>query len=64
MGLLVTYIALAIVGNIVIYFIGLLVEQVLPAASLIVYLTLFFVVLWVSWILSVKLTAPKGQPAA
>ena len=65
MWLLVTYIATALVGIVVIYFIGLGVEQAWPAASLPVFLLLFFSMLWAAWIVSVKLTAPKGEtPAA
>ena len=64
MVLLVTYIALALAGNVVIYFIGLMIEQFVPAASLLAYLTLFFLVLWVSWILSVRLTQPRAETAA
>ena len=59
MWLLVTYIVLAIVGNAVIYFIGLAVEQMWPLASLPLYLLMFFLVLWVSWLAAVKLTEPK-----
>ncbi len=60
MWLLVTYIVLAIVGNAVIYFIGLAVEQMWPVASLPLYLLMFFLVLWVSWLAAVKLTEPKA----
>ena len=60
MWLLVTYIVLAIVGNAVIYFIGLAVEQMWPLASLPLYLLMFFLVLWVSWLAAVKLTEPKA----
>jgi hypothetical protein len=59
MWLLVTYIALALTGNAIIYFIGLGIERVWPVASLPAFLLLFFVVLWLSWIVAVKLTEPK-----
>jgi hypothetical protein len=63
MFLLVTYLAMTIVGCFIIYLIGVAIEQVLPAASLPVFLVLFFSMLAVAWIASVKITAPK-QPAA
>jgi hypothetical protein len=59
MWLLFTYIGLAVVGNAIIYFVGLGIERAWPAASLPIYLLLFFVVLWLSWLGAVKLTEPK-----
>jgi hypothetical protein len=59
MWLIVAYIALALIGNIIIYFVGLAIEQAWPIASLPLYLIMFFGVLWISWIGAVKLTAPK-----
>jgi 4-hydroxybenzoate polyprenyltransferase len=59
MWLLLTYLALALLGNAIIYFIGLVVEQVWPVASLPLYLFMFFVVLGLAWFGAVKLTEPK-----
>ena len=59
MQLLVTYIALAIAGNGIIYLIGLAVERVWPLASLPLFLLMFFAVMWFAWIGAVKLTEPK-----
>lgn len=59
MGLMIAYMALALIGNAIIYFIGLVIEQMWPSASLPLYLLMFFLVLWGSWIAAVKLTAPK-----
>jgi hypothetical protein len=60
MYLMVAYIALALLGNVIIYFLGLAVERIWPVASLPLYLLMFFLVLWVAWIGAVKLTAPKA----
>lgn len=60
MYLMVAYIALALLGNVIIYFLGLAVERVWPVASLPLYLLMFFLVLWFAWIGAVKLTAPKA----
>ena len=64
MWLLIIYVALMIVGDIVDYLIGLAVERMWGAqVSLIVFLVLYFVFLWISWIVAVKVTAPRGEPA-
>ena len=60
MWLLTTYIGLALIGNAIIYFIGLAIERTFPAASLLVYLVMFFLVLWAAWLCAVKITAPKA----
>jgi hypothetical protein len=59
MWLLVAYIGLAVIGNAIIYFAGLVIERMWPVASLPLYLLMFFVVLWVSWLIAVKVTEPK-----
>jgi hypothetical protein len=64
MWLLMTYTALALIGNVIIYFVGLAIEQVWPAASLPLYLLLFFAVLWGAWIVAVKVTEPKRAAQA
>jgi hypothetical protein len=60
MWLMLTYIALALAGNAVIYFIGLAIERAWPGASLLAYLVMFFAVLYLSWVAAVKLTEPKA----
>jgi len=62
-GLLIVYVVLVIIGDIVDYFIGLVVEQYWPSASLPIFLFLYFLFLWVAWILAVKITAPKSVAA-
>jgi hypothetical protein len=64
MWLLLTYIGLTVVGNAAIYFLGLLVEQMWPAASLPAFLLMFFVVMWAAWLIAVKVTEPKVAVAA
>jgi hypothetical protein len=49
-----------IAGDICAYFLGLLVEyQWGSQASLIAFLALYFISLWISWVLSVWATQPK-----
>lgn len=64
MWLIVTYAALAVAGNVAIYFVGLAIEQTWPAASLPLYLLMFFAVLWASWIVAVKITEPRHAAQA
>ena len=59
MQLIVYYVVFMVAGDFVDYLIGLLVERVWPQASLISFLLLYFVSLWVAWLLAVRMTEPK-----
>jgi hypothetical protein len=59
MVLLLVYVLLVVVGNVLAYFLGLAVERAFPAASLPTFLTMYFLILWVSWAIAVRLTEPK-----
>jgi hypothetical protein len=63
-SLLIVYVILMIVGDVIAYLIGLTVEHFWPQASLPVFLALYFVFLWVSWQVAVRITAPKAADAA
>jgi uncharacterized membrane protein len=61
MWLLAYYVAFMIAGDFSAYFIGLFVEYEFGSqASLIVFLTLYFLFLWVSWVLAVWVTRPRA----
>jgi len=60
MSLLLVYLALMITGDVVAYFIGLVIERSVPAASLPAFLAMYFLFLWVAWVLAVRLTQPKA----
>jgi membrane protein implicated in regulation of membrane protease activity len=63
--LIVYYVVFMIVGDLAAYFIGLVVEGSFGSqASLIVFLTLYFLFLWISWLLAVRVTEPKSAKAA
>jgi hypothetical protein len=65
MWLLIVYVGLVLVGDVVDYLIGLVVEQMWgQQASLVVFLALYFVFLWVAWVVAVKITAPPAEPKA
>jgi membrane protein implicated in regulation of membrane protease activity len=55
-----------IAGDVLAYFLGLFVEYEWgPHVSLIVFLALYFVFLWVAWQLAVRLSKPRGgEPQA
>ena len=61
MWLIVVYLGLMITGDVLAYFIGLVVERNWPAASLPFFLAMYFLFLWFSWLIAVKLTEPKTQ---
>jgi hypothetical protein len=63
MWLLIVYIGLVLVGDAIDYMIGLAVERMWGAqASLVVFLLLYFVFLWIAWLVAVKITEPRGEP--
>jgi hypothetical protein len=53
------YVGFMVAGDIVDYFIGLFVERMWPEASLLTFLVLYFLSLWIAWLLAVKVTEPK-----
>jgi cation transporter-like permease len=57
--LIVYYVVFMVAGDFVDYLIGLVVERVWPQASLLTFLLLYFVSLWVAWLLAVKMTEPR-----
>jgi len=60
MTLIIYYLVFMIGGDFAAYFIGLAVEYEFGSqVSLIVFLALYFLFLWVSWVLAVWLTEPK-----
>jgi hypothetical protein len=60
MTLILVYIAFMLGGAVADYFVSLLIEYEWgPHVSLIVFLVLYFFFLWVSWVLAVRVTAPR-----
>ena len=64
--LIVYYVGFMIAGDIFDYLIGIIVERQFGShASFLVFLALYFLFLWVSWLLAVRMTEPKqAAPAA
>jgi hypothetical protein len=64
MVLLFTYLGIMIAGDVLAYLLGLVVERTWgPVASLWVFLVLYFLFLWISWVIAVWLTEPKVKTA-
>ena len=65
MALIFWYLGFMISGDVLAYLIGSAVEYEFGSnASLIVFLALYFLFLWVSWLLAVRMTRPKGGELA
>ena len=64
MLLLAVYLALMITGDIIAYLIGLMIERVVPAASLPAFLAMYFLFLGLAWVIAVQITAPKEPQKA
>jgi hypothetical protein len=62
--LIVYYLIFMIAGDFAAYFIGLVVEREFGGqVSLIVFLALYFVFLWIAWLLAVWFSQPKHAEA-
>lgn len=59
MQILSFYVVFVLIGDLGSYAIGRTVEQWSPASSLPVFLACFFIVFWLAWRLSVRVTKPK-----
>jgi hypothetical protein len=63
-SLIIYYVIFMILGDLSAYGIGLISEWTFGSqASLIVFLALYFLFLWVSWLLAVWMTAPRSAAA-
>jgi len=60
MWLLIYYLIFVAVGDVAAYLIGIAIERVWGSyPSLVVFLSLYFAVLWIAWVVAVRVTAPK-----
>ena len=64
MRLLTYYVVLSLAADFVAVMLCLWIEQYWPAASLPIFLALYFAILWAAWVVCVRLTEPKAAPAA
>ncbi len=64
-ALIVYYLIFMVIGDLADYGIGLAVERMFGGqVSLIVFLALYFVSLWIAWVLAVWMTNPNGSKQA
>lgn len=64
MMLIVWYVLFMLLGDLVAYFLGKAIEyQFGSQVSLIAFLFLYFMALWVAWVLAVRMTEPKRKHA-
>ncbi len=61
MWILIVYVLIVFIGESITVVLGLCLDRAYPVGSLPISLTLFFVVLWLSWVLAVRLTEPKRR---
>jgi hypothetical protein len=60
MQLLVYYVVFVAIGDLIAYLIGTFVEYLWGSIpSLVVFLGLYFFLLWLAWVIAVKVTEPK-----
>jgi len=59
-NLLITFLVTVIIGIAGVSWLGVLIDKMTsPFISLLIYFPLFFLTIWLTWRLSVKLTEPK-----
>jgi hypothetical protein len=64
MQLIVYYVVFMVAGDLAAYLLGLGIERVFGSqVSLIAFLTLYFLFLWIAWVLAVWMTEPKRAPS-
>jgi hypothetical protein len=56
MRLIAIYCVVVVIGELLAFPVGLLIERTFPSLSMILYMVMFFGVLWGGWILSVFIT--------
>jgi hypothetical protein len=63
MKLITYYLVISLIANIAAVALCLAIEAVVPWASMPIFLTLFFAILWGAWALAVRMTEPKPKSA-
>ncbi len=64
MWILTVYVLIVVISESIVVAIGLVLDRIYPPLSLPVSLSLFFAVLWLGWILAVRLTDPTRVKSA
>ena len=64
MKIIIYYVGLVLVADVVAVLLCLGIEKVWPAASLPIFLGLYFAILWGAWVAAVRLTEPQPELVA
>ncbi len=65
MNLLVTFLVIVTIGIVGASWVGVLIDKMTsPFVSLLIFFPVFFLTIWLSWKLAVRLTAPKSTHPA
>src|SRR5262245_57253889 len=59
MWILTIYVLIVLVMELIVVGVGLALDRIYPSLSLTISLSLFFAVLWLAWVLAVRVTQPK-----
>ena len=59
MWILTVYILIVVIMELIVVAIGLALDRTYPSLSLTISLSLFFAVLWLAWVVAVRVTEPK-----
>ncbi len=59
MWILTVYILIVVIMELIVVAIGLALDRTYPSLSLTISLSLFFAVLWLAWVVAVRVTKPK-----
>jgi hypothetical protein len=59
MWIMVVYVLIVAIAEFSVVIIGLVLDRIYPELSLTVSLSLFFVVLWLAWVVAVRVTEPR-----
>jgi hypothetical protein len=64
MWIMAIYVLIVTISESIVVAIGLALDRVYPVLSLSISLSLFFAILWLAWVLAVRLTDPKRAKSA
>ena len=59
MWILTVYILIVVIMELIVVAIGLALDRTYPSLSLTISLSLFFAVLWLAWVVAVRVTEPR-----
>ena len=59
MWILTVYILIVVIMELIVVAIGLALDRIYPSLSLTISLSLFFAVLWLGWVVAMRVTEPR-----